>query len=284
MPSLDSSLRDYFRGRPDVEMAFVFGSRGRAQEHANSDLDIAVYFTPLGRQVEWEVDRAYPAERDVWNAVETIAEIETDFIVLNRCPATLADTILREGQTLAMRDVRLHTQFLLMVSDEAERFRRDTLEMWAMKDASLGYDDARRQRLARTRDVIWQELSLRELFVDMDRGTYHGDPKTRLAVERWIENLVNASIDAAKILLVGHDIRVPHTYRETLEALGRLPGFETDISERLGEFARLRNVLAHEYLDVKFDQIAAFLGSAEPIFERFIAFLRAEVRGSGTVE
>ena len=277
MPSLDSSLRDYFRGRPDVEMAFVFGSRGRAQEHANSDLDIAVYFTPLGRQVEWEVDRAYPAERDVWNAVETIAEIETDFIVLNRCPATLADTILREGRALAMRDIDLHTRFLLIVTDEAERFRRFAFEVWKMQEASADSQIEHRHRLVRTVRFIRVELSDGPAFADLSQHVYETDSMMRRSVERWIENLANASIDGAKVILALHDMRIPQTYRLTLAALRGFDGLDADIAGRLGEYAQLRNILAHEYLDVKFEHVRGFLDTAIPDYERFADFLNLEI-------
>jgi len=42
-------------------------------------------------------------------------------------------------------------------------------------------------------------------------------------VERWIENLVNASTDIAKILLASSKQVAPQTYRETLLHLSVIP-------------------------------------------------------------
>ncbi len=280
MAAFDAALRDYFASRTDVEMAFMFGSRALGRERMDSDIDIAVYFASEGPAVEWETGREYPSEFAVGLAVEKITELETDLIVLNSCPSVLADTILREAETLAIRDADLHTRFLLLVSDEAERFRRDSHEVWDMKEDFVGYNDARRRRLRQTTELLRQQMSYRDLFVDMDRATYATDVKTRLAAERWVENLVNASIDAAKVLVAAHDIRVRQTYRDTLEALGRVPGFDFETADKLGQCARLRNVLAHEYLDVKYDQIREFLDSAHETFERFIDFLSSEIRDS----
>lgn len=42
------------------------------------------------------------------------------------------------------------------------------------------------------------------------------DSTFRRATERWVENLVNASIDAAKIVHAARRLPVPQTYREML--------------------------------------------------------------------
>jgi uncharacterized protein YutE (UPF0331/DUF86 family)/predicted nucleotidyltransferase len=280
MSAFEAPLRDYFLGRPDVAMAFVFGSHARGEAHANADLDVAVYFTPPGPAVEWESTREYPAEREVWNAVEDIAEIDTDFIVLNRCPAVFADTVLREGRALAMRDADIHTRNMLMVTDEAERFRRDALEVWTMKDDVADLEADHRRRLVRAVEFMPSELSDGGSFAQLDAHTYEADSAARRNVERWIENLANASVDAAKILLALHDIRIPQTYRHSMAALGRLDGLDAEIAERLGEYTQLRNVLAHECLDVKYAQIRAFLDTATPVYEHFVEFLKTTIRRS----
>jgi hypothetical protein len=38
-------------------------------------------------------------------------------------------------------------------------------------------------------------------------------------MERWVENLVNASIDIGKIVVAAEMLPLPHTYRETMETL-----------------------------------------------------------------
>ncbi len=277
MAAFDAALRDYFASRTDVEMAFMFGSRALGRERMDSDIDIAVYFAAEGPAVEWETDREYPSEFAVGLAVEKITELETDLIVLNSCPSVLADTVLREGKTLAIRDADLHACFLLLVSDEAERFRRDSHEVWMMQEKAAGATGEHIRRLGRVVRFLQEELSDAEGYADVDLDIYQSDSDTRRSVERWVENLVNASTDAAKLLLALHDIRTPQTYRGTLEALGRLDGMRREVADTLGGYARLRNTLAHEYLDVKFTRIRDFLDSAVPVYEEFVEFLTAEL-------
>jgi predicted nucleotidyltransferase len=46
---LTARLRAFFAGRPEVRLAILFGSRARAQERADSDVDVAVAASPLDR-------------------------------------------------------------------------------------------------------------------------------------------------------------------------------------------------------------------------------------------
>lgn len=91
-------------------------------------------------------------------------------------------------------------------------------------------------------------------------------------MERWIENIVNASIDIAKILLAAAQARVPQTYREILLNLGTLQDFESQAAETLSRFSRFRNILAHEYLDTRWNQIAAFLRKALPHYQELFRY------------
>jgi uncharacterized protein YutE (UPF0331/DUF86 family) len=89
-------------------------------------------------------------------------------------------------------------------------------------------------------------------------------------LERWVENLVNASIDIAKILLASEKQPLPQTYRETLWRLKTLPGFQGEWVDGLAEHARLRNILAHEDLDLRFRYLFEFVSSAESLYSSLI--------------
>jgi uncharacterized protein YutE (UPF0331/DUF86 family) len=93
-------------------------------------------------------------------------------------------------------------------------------------------------------------------------------------IERWVENLVNCSIDIAKILLASEKKATPDTYREMLKNLALLPGFDEQIALKLSSFSKLRNILAHEYLDIRFNQIEKFLNEFEPAFMALLDFTR----------
>ena len=50
----------------------------------------------------------------------------------------------------------------------------------------------------------------------------------RRDLERWAENLVNASVDFARIVLASSGGRIPETYREAVRDLSIVPGFPRD--------------------------------------------------------
>ncbi len=58
-----------------------------------------------------------------------------------------------------------------------------------------------RARLIRYVDFIESELSDFSKFSKIDWKTYNEDRDIRRNLERWIENIVNCSIDIAKVII-----------------------------------------------------------------------------------
>mgnify|MGYP005838784013 CR=1 FL=1 len=108
------------------------------------------------------------------------------------------------------------------------------------------------------------------LFSSLTYEAYTTQSPLRRNLKRWVENLVNASFDIAKILLACEKQLLPQTYRETLLRLKTLKGFQEPWVEKLAERARLRNILAHEYTDIRFKYLAEFISSAATIYHRYI--------------
>jgi predicted nucleotidyltransferase len=126
-------LRDYFSQREDVLMSFIFGSWAKDQEGLESDLDIAVYFKPKTGILEWQGDSYFETEKKIWLEIEKIVEREVDFLVLNRAPATVADTALR-GIPVVIKDRKSYMDFLLKVTSEAIDFRQWVDGYWKLKE------------------------------------------------------------------------------------------------------------------------------------------------------
>jgi len=269
---LRSRLKDYFLSRPEVAMAFLFGSAARSRRTADSDLDVAVYFYPPGRGVEWEGEREYPEEHRIWAEVERITGIDTDLLVLNRAPATVAYAVLDENCPVVIKDLSLYWGLFLAVSSAAEDFREFTREFLEIKQRSRSLSEVDRDRLRRITDFLGNEIADAAIFSSLTREAYLSDSSRRRNVERWVENIVNASIDIAKILLASAQARAPQSYREILLNLGTLQDFEPQIAESLSRFSRLQNILAHEYLDVRWDQISAFLQQAVPGYQELLRY------------
>lgn len=267
-------LADYFNKRPEVAMAFLFGSIATGKATSESDADIAIYFWPAKKSLEWEEDRSHKNEDEIWSNVEKIIGLKTDLVVLNRAPATLAFSAIREGVPLTIKDRGLFLRFLLTVSAASEEFQEYVDDFWQIKQRSRSLNKADRERLIKMADFLESELEYCPKFKDLDEQTYEEDDDKRRSVERWTENIVNSSIDIAKILLASNKKKIPQTYREAMENLKTLKGFDAKIAMELSRFAKLRNLLAHEYLDIRYRNIQQFVQKAEPLYQKFIKYVK----------
>jgi len=131
-----------------------------------------------------------------------------------------------------------------------------------------------RERLIRYIDFMEQELSYLPGFSKVNWRIYNEDRDMRRNLERWIENIVNCSIDIAKVILASKERRIPATYKETLKELGSIPPFDEAFGESISQWTSLRNILAHEYLDMRWTSIKKFLKTAEPIYRQLVDTIR----------
>ena len=106
----------------------------------------------------------------------------------------------------------------------------------------------------------------------MDWMTYQRDSKARRNVERIIENVANAVIDIAKILLAASALAAPPTYRDVLQMMAPAGLADPETALELIRLAPLRNSLAHGYLDYKWEGVKWFLQSGG---DAVVAWLQA---------
>lgn len=271
---LMQKLKKYFEERDDILMAFMFGSYIKGQQTSESDFDIAVYFKPKDKTLEWETTDSYPDEDKIWGDIEKIIGYRTDFVVMNRAPSTLAYSIIQEGLPIAIKNRAFYLRFFLMISSAAEYFRDFTKDFWEIKQRSSSLNEIDKDRLIRIIDFLDAELKDYNKFIEIDQIKYQSDVTLKRNVERWVENIVNSAIDIAKILLASEKKKIPHTYRETMRELELIEGFNRETANGLADFAKLRNILAHEYLDIRFEQIKKFVQTSEPIYKDLLKFTK----------
>ena len=125
------------------------------------------------------------------------------------------------------------------------------------------------------KEAIIRRISfIKEEMPDIDRNldwtTYRLNKNIRKQTERTIENISNALIDVAKLLLISENIRLPETYQETFLKLGELGIITQDETKILAKCSRLRNILAHEYLDLRWPLIKEFVQDDIKTVEKII--------------
>jgi len=103
---------------------------------------------------------------------------------------------------------------------------------------------------------------------------YYKDRRKRREVERWIENLINSVVDIAKIIIGEEGYELPETYREIVKFLELLKPFNKRCIELLSRYTKLRNIITHEYIDIKWNSIENFIKNSGEIFPIFISSVK----------
>ncbi len=81
-------------------------------------------------------------------------------------------------------------------------------------------------------------------------------------MERWLETIINSSIDISKIILVSENTPPPDTCKELVASIPLVPGFDKERMGALSDWVRFRNIIAHDYLDIRWASIKRFIDIA----------------------
>lgn len=127
-----------------------------------------------------------------------------------------------------------------------------------------------KSRLTKHVQFLENELNDYSLFQFLSWKEYNDDRIKRRNVERWIENIINSSIDIAKIILNSEGRSLPDTYKDIVRNLALVTGFDEETIEKLSRWIALRNIISHEYLDIRWSSIKRFISETEPLYKDFL--------------
>lgn len=125
-------------------------------------------------------------------------------------------------------------------------------------------------RLIKHTSFLKNELKDHEIFINLTYEEYDQDRNKRRNVERWVENIVNSSIDIARIILVSEGLTLPDTYKEFVSSLSCIPDFKDVNLKKLSGWVKLRNIIGHEYLDIRWPSIREFISESKPLYENLL--------------
>lgn len=125
-------------------------------------------------------------------------------------------------------------------------------------------------RLVKHIEFLENELKDYPAFKGLAWREYNADRNVRRNVERWIENIINSSVDISKVVLTAEGHSLPDTYKETIKKLSLVPGFDEEIMDNLSRRVTLRNIISHEYLDIRWASIKKFIEETEGMYSIFL--------------
>lgn len=130
--AVDEALRRYFEGRPDVRLAYLFGSRARGDAAAGSDVDVAVLFD---RPPETLLDLGQLSVQ--LGAALGLDPDDVDVAELNGSALLFQYQVLRDGRCVYARSEAARTEYeaqtlclyydFLPVIEEYNRHQREWL-------------------------------------------------------------------------------------------------------------------------------------------------------------
>lgn len=266
------ALKEYFADKSKIKLAFLFGSQVKGSSRYFSDWDIAVYFNPQN-YLETETEKKYQDEEKIWADMVDIVQKDVDLVVLNRARPALVFSILNSGIPLLVRDRKLFLKLLCKTSYEAIDFWNFVNDYWLIRERARSLTPEDRGVLLEKLTFLEEELKDLKKFQKMSQKEYETERDKRRNIERWTENIVMATLDIAKIILASKKEEIPQTYKDVLYQFGLKYGSE-EFSKELSLFAPLRNIVVHEYLDLRWRQIQDFISRAERLSPKFIGKIK----------
>ncbi len=127
-----------------------------------------------------------------------------------------------------------------------------------------------KQRLLKYINFLEAEIQDYFKFKDLTRENYFTDRDKRRNVERWVENIINSSIDISKIILTFEGISLPDNYKDIVVLLSAVEEFKIVDTAALSRWVKFRNIVAHEYLDIRWSSIHKFISETEGLYKDFL--------------
>ena len=275
-------LKNYFSEKQAVVLAFLFGSRSKAEQyqHLGSDWDIGVYFIPY-EYMEIVTRENYPAETGMWaDLVKICQSNDVDLVVLNRARPDLVFRVLSSGIPLTIKNRKLCLDLLSKTHYEAVDFRNFVFDFWQIRERSASLSVEDRQSLIDYLVFLEEEFKELKDFRRFTWDDYGNNSFKRKAIERWVENIAMSAIDIAKIILASDKKRIPQTYQELLKTFVAfyIQDWQEEKANIFSDFAKLRNIVVHEYLDMKWERIKVFIEQSEKLLPQFIGKVKAIVK------
>ncbi|MEE9281241.1 MAG: DUF86 domain-containing protein [Myxococcota bacterium] len=129
------------------------------------------------------------------------------------------------------------------------------------------------RRLSRLEEVL---RDLRRL-ARTDRGQFLTDRALQAQAERWLYLAAECALDLAHHLISGRGWKTPATYREAFQVLQSEAVLDEELGHSMQQWAGLRKVLAHLYLDVDHERLHAVLTDDLDSLTHFAAALQSEL-------
>lgn len=240
-------IREVLEGDENVLLAYLFGSTARGARQPISDVDIAVLLK----------DNSLERQADVlWRTAKAlhVPEDRIDVVDLSRADLHLKYNILKEGIKLVDRGFEEG-----LIRELVERYpeARDelnvALRLWLREDPQVDPILV----LRRLNEALEEAALVRERYARKPLEWVLEDRERTLALERALERITEAMIDICRHIVAVKGLGLIETQAEYPLRLAQHQLMPRDLAQKIAELAKLRNILAHRYLEIDYAKLQA---------------------------
>ena len=115
MNKIISGIKEYFKGKQDIVLAFIFGSAVSGRLTKESDIDIAILFAHKPSS---------SVLLDIINDLSTITGREIDIVVLNDSSPIIRMQVLKSGILLKKKNDAVYNEFFVRTVKEYDDLKQ----------------------------------------------------------------------------------------------------------------------------------------------------------------
>ncbi|MEM2964845.1 MAG: HepT-like ribonuclease domain-containing protein [Candidatus Bathyarchaeia archaeon] len=238
-------IRSVLESDGNVLLAYLFGSTGRNAAQPLSDVDIAVLLKDSGleRQADilWKVAKALRVPED-----------KIDVVDLSQAGLHLKYNILKEGVKIVDKGFeRGLVEKIVEEYPEARENLNILVRTWLKEDPKINQAVI----LRRLDEVLRNAAFIRERYAHKPLEWVLEDPERTLALERSLERIIEAMMDACRHIVSAKRLGIIETYAEYPLRLAQHELMPKDLADKIAELIKLRNILAHRYLEIDYAKL-----------------------------
>lgn len=108
-------LKNYFSKRPEILLAYLFGSEATKRTHKLSDFDIAIYSDPNQMRVLNTKEPFGYQAAILSELIGLLKRNDIDLVILNRATPLLAYEVVRSGENIFCRSKNFRTEYEIKI-------------------------------------------------------------------------------------------------------------------------------------------------------------------------
>lgn len=274
-------LREFFASQPEVIFAAIVGSLA-SRGFSVRDVDIAV---------KLECEDKYACFSKILDGVARLLSIDfesIDLIDLDRADPGLKKKVISEGLILVdrgyLKEVVMEDLSKLFPEYD-EHLHLSIIEWLASRDPT----SIDLEVLKRRADFIRSEVSfLEEYVLSKSSSDVCSSPVLKRLLERSYQLIVESFIDICRHIVSAKSWGPSFTARGFVEKCREHGVIDSEISHRIIESLKLRNIIVHRYIEVDYDRLYAeakrLVELARDFERRLTEFLKREAEGRSTFQ